>query len=55
MRRGETEKPRGQKREFGRKKSDPYGIMTLNELFDILDLNNTAQIIEWIDAHAKQL
>ncbi len=25
------------------------------ESIDILDLNNTAQIIEWINAHAKQL
>ena len=28
---------------------------TIPEGIDILDLNNTAQIIEWIDAHAKQL
>ncbi len=28
---------------------------TIPEDIDILDLNNTAQIIDWIDAHAKQL
>ncbi len=28
---------------------------TIPESIDILDLNNTVQIIEWIHAHAKQL
>ena len=28
---------------------------TISENIDILDLNNTAQIIEWINTHAKQL
>ena len=32
------------KREFGRKKNDPYGIMTLSELFDILDLNKDGEL-----------
>ena len=31
------------------------GTYTIPENIDILDLNNTAQIIEWINTHAKQL
>jgi molybdopterin-guanine dinucleotide biosynthesis protein B len=31
------------------------GNYSIPENIDILDLNNTAQIIEWINAHAKQL
>ncbi len=31
------------------------GSYSIPENIDILDLNNTTQIIEWIDAHAKQL
>ena len=31
------------------------GTYTIPENIDILDLNNTAQIIDWINTHAKQL